>query len=90
MGIVELCQCKESSIDFFAGALYMGKLIPIISFLASVSCLSNLQTPPLYPEPPNEPVSLSDRPQYPDLRRNSHPHRESRSPQRTKTGSSRP
>ena len=73
MGIVELCQGKKSSIDFFAGALYTGNLIPIISFLASGSCLSNL---PLYLEPLNEPVSLSERLHYPDPKRNSLFHRE--------------
>ena len=43
--IVELCQGKESSIDFFAGTLYTDNFIPIISLLTSESCLhvSNLQ-----------------------------------------------
>ena len=43
MGIVELCHGRENSIDFLAGALYTGILIPMTSLLASEPCLSNLQ-----------------------------------------------
>ena len=77
MSIVELCQGKESSIYFFAGSLYTSSLIPINLFLGFSLAYLTCTTPPLYSEPPNEPVSPSEQPHYPDPRRNSHPHRES-------------
>ena len=42
-GNSKLCHGRGSSIDFLAGALYAGSLIPMTSPLASESCLSNLQ-----------------------------------------------
>ena len=84
--IVELCQGKENSVDFFAGEI-MGNLIPIISFLASEFCLSNLQNSAKLcraSEPPSE------WPHHPALRRKSHPHRESPDRHDQKMGSGQP
>ena len=91
MGIVELCQCKESSINFFAGALYMGNLIPIISFLASVSCLSNLQNSATLSRAYKRACfSLRAASICRSKEKFSSPERESSSPRHTKTGSGRP
>ena len=76
-GYSRTVQGNETSIDFITGSLYAGNLIPIISFLASGSCLSNWQNSATFLEPLNEPASLLERLDYPGLKRNSLPHRES-------------